>query len=566
MRFRLGFILCVVFLTMPVTASKAADLSGPEAPSSPTLRLKRQGTGSDARKRISLPPSQAAAPAEQGASCDPLVFTSPTRLPPGAPGRYYAYSLRVSGAYDPVSFELKRGGALPAGLQLQPDGRISGTPLQPGRHAFTVTVRDTCPIGSRNVRKQFHMTILPAAGTLRTLSEPMDARHPPSAGPLNRAPSAAPRVPRAEESPSGQGALPRAAGPCERAHVPGHILVVLERTAAPSRVHALQDTYGLNVVERFRIRALGLHCVLFRADGNPFEVVERLKGESGVMDAQPNHIFETASEPMEDLQQMARVLNFDRLHRHRTGRNVTIAILDTGIDTSHRDLSERIRMTGNLMSESLYRAEIHGTAVAGLIGASVNHFGIQGIAPDVDILALRACEQISEGRPEGRGNTISVVKALDMALEQGARVVNMSIGTEGPDNLILRLLKEGAGRGVLFTAPVGNRSGKHTLLFPASSAYVIGVGGTDEQGRPWPDPQATANAHVLAPATNLLTTIPGNRHNVLSGASLASAVVAGVLVLAVETQPETPVPRMPAGSSAFCPWAEKVMGLSFCVE
>ncbi|MEF9437799.1 MAG: S8 family serine peptidase [Candidatus Mariimomonas ferrooxydans] len=216
------------------------------------------------------------------------------------------------------------------------------------------------------------------------------------------------------------------------------------------------------------------------------------------------------------------------------------------------------------MKDYAYKAEVHGTAVAGVIGASINKFGINGVAPESEILALRACRQVSETRPEGECYTSSITKALDISILRKVKIVNMSFGSTSPDNLLIRLIEEGAKRGIMFVAPVGNMPRQKDLTFPASHPDVIAVGGIDDKGNPYPNPEIASKARVSAPATNVFTTIPRNRHNFLSGTSMSSATIAGIFALAIGKNGVMEIDKIPVFNGDICRWVEELLKISIC--
>ncbi len=346
--------------------------------------------------------------------------------------------------------------------------------------------------------------------------------------------------------------------------VKGQIMVSSKSGKGERVADYIRDKYHLKVLESFNIKVFEQRITIFSTKENIFKLINNINKEKGVILAQPNHIFNTMSEPKSHLQDISNNLKFPVLHKHSKGRGVLVAILDTGVDVTHRDLKSRKIIHKNLVKGKLYRAEIHGTAVAGIIGARINNFGIEGIAPEAELLALRVCKQVSKKHPEGMGNTASIIKALDIAVVKNARIVNMSFGSPASDRLVKMLLKEGSARGILFVAPVGNTLGQKHLSFPASSPYVIAVGGLDQSGKPYPDKNLASQAKVCAPAVNVFTTIPNNRHNFLNGTSMSSAIISGILALAVEKNHRININKLPKFNGDICRWAEKVLRVSMC--
>jgi subtilisin family serine protease len=95
-----------------------------------------------------------------------------------------------------------------------------------------------------------------------------------------------------------------------------------------------------------------------------------------------------------------------------TGRKVTVAVVDSGIESNHPDLAGQVAVEENFVDGQKYVAELHGTAVAGVIAARAgNGVGIEGVAPDARLLALRACWQAGSAT---RCNSFTLAKAINL--------------------------------------------------------------------------------------------------------------------------------------------------------
>jgi Subtilase family/Putative Ig domain len=340
------------------------------------------------------------------------------------------------------------------------------------------------------------------------------------------------------------------------------LLVTVDLKAKDSLASILGTRYGLRLRESYALTSLASAILVFETDGDIVALAEKIESEPGVMMAQPNHVFHTLSEPNEALQSLSRQLWFSKIHDFSRGRGVTVAVIDTGVDVDHEDLQANIRGAENFISGESYHAEIHGTAVAGIIAAGINYNGIAGVAPEASILALRACKQVSEADPQGRGNSVSIARAIDAAVSHKVGIVNMSFGSGTSDRLIARLIEVGVRRGILFVAPVGNREGLSVPTFPASLERVIAVGGVRGNGEAFPSPALAAAATVCAPCEHLFTTIPGNRYNFLDGTSISTAVVSGVLALVLEKRRVLRKEDLPSTSNDIRLWTETLLGIS----
>ena len=284
-------------------------------------------------------------------------------------------------------------------------------------------------------------------------------------------------------------------------------------------VRKLQKTYSLTPVQTYRLHALKERMVLFQTHEKDIAALAaKLRKNKNILLVQPNYISMTMSDPLCKNQYANTILNIEKLHKTATGRGVKVAVIDTGVDADHEDLKARVSVKENFVDGESYVPEIHGTAVAGVIAASINGGGIEGVAPEASIIALRACRQVSAENPEGECHTDSLARALDEAIDQRVHIVNMSFGTPDYDSLLARLIDRGQEKGILFVAPASNLKNDRRLRSPASHP-VISVGGLDEQMNPYPNADIAKASVACAPSLNILTTVPGNKHNFLNGTS-----------------------------------------------
>jgi hypothetical protein len=358
--------------------------------------------------------------------------------------------------------------------------------------------------------------------------------------------------------------------------------------------------HGLYLYGAWTMRSLGVPCIVYGvAPGEGIErVVRRLAADPRVESAQPVQRFEvlgedglgdrgavqhraaerpgaglpavdraagdrSAGDPYAHLQHGSAILRAAAAHRWATGRGVKVAVIDTGVDVTHPDLAARIVKAANFVDHGgrTFNRDVHGTAVAGLLAAVAgNGVGIAGVAPEVELLALKACVPKEPAALEAVCDSYSLAQAVDAAIVLGARVVNLSL--TGPhDPLLARLLARGIEGGMVVVAAADPRRADRG--FPASMAEVIAggaaagpaaeaIGGTGGGGlvqavaaREAPGRPASAAgaarprpALLIAPSADLLTTVPGGGYDFVSGSSLAAAQVAGVVALLLERAPE----------------------------
>lgn len=343
-------------------------------------------------------------------------------------------------------------------------------------------------------------------------------------------------------------------------HVPGQVVFLIENNKAGlANLDRAAKKYGLTVSEKNVLKSLNRIMVVSSTAKDSAAVAEAMKNEAGVYNAQPNYVFATMAgqDPMSSMQNLVSMLDLQEVHSKVSGKHITVAVVDTGVEVEHEDLRSHIVGYQNFVSGSSYQGETHGTAVAGIIGAGRNECGIVGIAPDVSLLALRACRQVSKTSSVGECLSTSLVRSLDAAISAKVHVVNLSLGAYVNDTLMGMMIDSGHEKGIVFAAPVGNDPTAENIAFPASHSKVISVAGLDELGNPLPNKKLASKADAVAPATHLFVTTPGNSYNFIDGTSLASASISGIIALSMEKKTLQNPPCLPRFNNAV-PWSKQV--------
>ena len=304
------------------------------------------------------------------------------------------------------------------------------------------------------------------------------------------------------------------------------------RDARRRVAEGLASQYGLRILDSWLMPALGVDCFVMQAPDRAslVQLVEQLRLDPRVESIQSMNTFHVLAhnDPLYQLQPGARLWHLADIHKITTGRNVRVAEVDTGVEIDHPDLAGRVARTQNFVNGRPYAAEMHGTAVAGIIAARADDgIGIAGIAPESRLMALRACWQSTGRGPMAVCTSFTLAKALQFALDERAEVINLSVG--GPrDALLARLIDTAMSRGVTVVgaADPGAQGGG----FPASHHGVLAVAGDDGHD--------ASDDFLLAPGQDVPTTIPGQRWGFVSGSSFAAAHVTGLVALLREIAPK----------------------------
>ncbi len=261
----------------------------------------------------------------------------------------------------------------------------------------------------------------------------------------------------------------------------------------------------------------------------------RISALFGVVDANWHWNSLLASQDGEGstLQYALRKLRAEAAHQLATGKGVTIAVIDTGIDDRHVALKGKVVEQIDVVGDGRPTPGLHGTALAGI---TVAEGKVRGIAPHARLLPIRAFQAHPQRPREGMSTSDTLVRALDIAVRRRAQVINLSFG--GPRDKLLPLLVDHAIRaGITVVAAAGNGGPSGRPVYPAALENVIAVTATDHEDRLYPAATRGDYIAVAAPGVDVFTTAPEDRYEYVSGTSMAAAHVTGVVALLLEKQP-----------------------------
>ena len=248
-----------------------------------------------------------------------------------------------------------------------------------------------------------------------------------------------------------------------------------------------------------------------------------------------------------------RIMGLDRLPKEFDGRGVKVAIIDSGVDVTHPQLTraQGCDLTTEDNSGDGWKNDVmgHGTHCAGIIGAAAadRQAGIRGFAPGAEIHALKVF-------PEGRFSDL--IEALDLCIEREIDVVNLSLGSPQPSELVQQKIIEATANGVACIVAAGNSA--DAVQFPGTLGQVYTVGAIGQLGQFPTDtyhaqtvfggvvgPDSVFSAkfscfgpqiRVAAPGVAILSTVPGG-YAAWDGTSMATPHVTGLAALVVAHHP-----------------------------
>ena len=357
-------------------------------------------------------------------------------------------------------------------------------------------------------------------------------------------------------------------------YVPGELLVRFQKGVAPrvvdqqvqvgaAALDGLLQQYGVTAAEKIFSTAISsntgmdrIYKLSFSPDADMLSLLSALSADRAIEFAEPNYLYYT--------QQTTDVPPSDRLYGYQWGlynprsasadaridihtpeawkittgdANLLIAVIDTGIDYTHEDLSDG-RVRTDIDKDYVNRDDDamddqgHGTHVAGTIAAATNNaVGGAGVMWQAQLLPLKVCSG------DGGCSTEHIVQAIEYAADNGARVINMSLGGDSCSQTLEAAIDYAYfEKGVVIVAAAGNSN--DLVGYPAAYEPVIAVGAVDRHGNraffsSYGDP-----LDVVAPGVRIFSSVLNNSYDTFSGTSMATPHVTGVAGLLLSQRPE----------------------------
>jgi len=351
----------------------------------------------------------------------------------------------------------------------------------------------------------------------------------------------------------------------ETRFVPDEILFEL---APDAQAETVLRRYGATLITSRRVELAGTTIIRAKLEaGRDLRaVLVQMAGDNAIAGAQPNFLYELQQEmaqpvsttasggrsdiptlrlsdpaavratpaPRRDLppQYVVDKLRLGEVHKLARGASIRVAVIDSGVDIGHPELRGAVAGVYNALGED-FVAHAHGTAMA---AALVAQGQLQGVAPASRLLAARAFS----GRASpasASGTSLHIMAAIEWAVGQGARVINLSFA--GPqDRLLSRGLAGLAAKGLIAVAAAGNGGPGAAPLYPGADPNVIAVTATDADDRIFPRANRGGYITLAAPGVDVLAAEPQGRYAFSSGTSIAAAHVSGLVALLLEKRPD----------------------------
>ncbi|MEZ4829927.1 MAG: S8 family serine peptidase [Bacteroidia bacterium] len=220
---------------------------------------------------------------------------------------------------------------------------------------------------------------------------------------------------------------------------------------------------------------------------------------------------------------------YSLLKEHKPIRKIKVAIVDTGVDNGHEDITGVYKKSNGAGDNDKHS---HGTHCAGLAGAATNNgVGVGSLNWDGEFIMLSGYPALDD---QGRGTDKKVAKAIIDAAEGGADVISMSLGGFSPfgaPKAQVDAIKYARKLGAVVVVAAGNSNDDARRYSPANIEGVIVVSAVDENFNKavFSNTNTSLKMPIAAPGVNILSSVPGSQYMSYNGTSMATPIVSGLV-------------------------------------
>lgn len=240
-------------------------------------------------------------------------------------------------------------------------------------------------------------------------------------------------------------------------------------------------------------------------------------------------------ETVNEIPKGIEIIQAPEIWNETKGKGITVAVLDTGCDTDHPDLKNRIIGGYNFTSDDegdplkFEDHNGHGTHVAGTIAASSNNSGVVGVAPEANLLILKVLGKSGSGKYDW------IIKAIRYAIDHKVDIISMSLGGPSDVKELHAVIIEAVNQNILVVCAAGNdgdgQDSTDELGYPGCYNEVISVGSVNLERQSSEFTNSNNQVDLVAPGEKVTSTYLNGSYATLSGTSMATPHISGALAL-----------------------------------
>ncbi len=292
-----------------------------------------------------------------------------------------------------------------------------------------------------------------------------------------------------------------------------------------AKIHQAQEA-----THKKRLSGINVDVVSIPAQIPLTEARKKYESATGVEFAEPNFLaqaFYNPDDPLINKQWGLKKINSLQAFDHSKGGFYSIAIIDTGVDSNHAELSPLLLDGYNTIdnNEATDDDHGHGTHVAGIAAAQTdNGTGVASSSFYSQILPVKVLNQV------GVGTYADVAEGIIFSADEGSRILNLSLGGNSDSQTLERAVEYAKEKGSILVAAAGN-NGNDAPVYPAAYTGVLAVSASDENDELASFSSFGSNIFVAAPGVSITSTDLGDSYTSKHGTSMSAPHLSGTLGL-----------------------------------
>ncbi len=314
-------------------------------------------------------------------------------------------------------------------------------------------------------------------------------------------------------------------------YVEDEILLKFHLGVTDKEIDNVLSKYGLEKLDDESLLKIGYIKVRPPAGKDLISTIKEIRNDYKIKISDLNYVLDTLSiqDPLYNDQWYIPETKFDEAWKQADSKSIVkVAVIDSGVDHTHFDLNNKITQGFDFVNNDTDTSDDHGhgTFVSGIIAASSNKIGIKGLYDNARIIPVKVIDS------NGLGTYEDTAKGIIYAADNGAKVINLSIGGYGYSFMLKDAVDYALEQGCIVVAAGGN-DGIEQEIYPAAYPDVIGVSALGYNGQIWSGSNSGRHIDVSAPGVDIISTGISNSYVYASGTSASAPMVSALTAMLV---------------------------------
>lgn len=288
--------------------------------------------------------------------------------------------------------------------------------------------------------------------------------------------------------------------------------------------------HGLKILEKATLSSIKTSMILASTGDKDAELLsEAINKKEDKVEASANSTFSLSVGESRNVNYSFKETGINTVHRTTKGEGIKICMVDTPIDIYHPSFSNANIETIDFSNYDVKapKSLAHGTSVAGVLVSQNQHIGI---APGAKLFSVGAFGYQKNNPRRIIGTSADIAKAIDSCIQHDVDIINLSF-TGSKDSLVEKVVTKAINKNIIVVAAAGNGGHVGSTIYPALIPGVLVATATDKNKKLYRYANRGSFVDIAAPGVNVLTLAPGDTYELITGTSISTAHVSGIIAL-----------------------------------